>query len=436
MQIKKFRDMSVNVFFLISLCVLLVIAAASGFILEAERDSALDYTRMRAEIFAKRAAPALFPRTDIFSLHFLVNTLALEKIIKYSLVSDQAGRVLSHSNPECIGDTDGSREGVTARNSKTPLAQEFKGADGLGYYYFSSPVLIGKKRLGTVALAMNSETLGESLASTRQKLVIIFLAAVAAMLLLWQLRAFMREERRSAALKSAMVHTVSHEFNNALTVIDAAVFMLEETEPKKTTPARTELFRTLEFERKSLGRYVKNILNEARMEAGRFKLEKKTLALRDLVAGIVYSMEGLLRQKKITFALELPEKRVLVAADKEALSLVISNLLGNAVKYTPAGGRVSVRMAADAPKAGRITFYAENSGRGISPEEIRKIKEEFYRTEDGKAAASGFGLGLRICNEMLLLHGSELEISSEPGKSSCFYFSLAAAEEPRANEQA
>ena len=70
----------------------------------------------------------------------------------------------------------------------------------------------------------------------------------------------------------------------------------------------------------------------------------------------------------------------------------------------------------------------QNSGRGIAPEDIKKLKREFYRTEDAKAAASGFGLGLRISNEILQLHGSELEIASEHGKYSAFSFALPAGE--------
>lgn len=126
----------------------------------------------------------------------------------------------------------------------------------------------------------------------------------------------------------------------------------------------------------------------------------------------------------LTVYLDMPSEPAIVNADHEALALVISNLVGNAVKYTRADGSIKIRLAPHAEKAGHITFYIENTGRGISAADIEKIKTEFFRTGEGREAAEGFGLGLKVCSDMLLLHGSALEVKSEAGKSSCFYFSL------------
>ena len=429
MKITRFRELAINFSLVFSALGFLLILGTADLILKDARNSVFKDMRLRAEISSRRAGTAMFPKEDLFSLHFLVNTLMLDKVIKYALVADSAGRIRSHSNPDKIGSLDESREGVAARNSGVPMMQNFRRADGLDYVYFSEPILVGNRRLGTVAVAINSETIKYRLADTTHSLLLIFLAALGAMGLLFEIRSLIRKEQKSAALKSAMVHTVSHEFNNALTVIDAAIFMLEESEPEKSDASRAGLYRTLDNQRDSLKRYVKNILNEARMEAGRFKIEKKPLALRDLVASLVSAMEELMRRKKISFSLDMAKGPGLVDADHEALALVLSNLIGNAVKYTPEGGRISVSLAPDAQKAGHISFCIENSGRGIAAADIEKIKTEFFRTGEGQAAAEGFGLGLKICNDMLLLHGSSLEVKSEPGKNACFCFSLPVAAE-------
>ncbi len=425
MVIKKFREIAINVSLVFSALVFLVILGTAGLILEDARNSVFEDMRLRAGIFSRRAGTAMFPKEDMFSLHFLVNTMVLDKVIKYGMVADNSGRIRSHSDPDKIGSTDGSREGAAARNSKVPLMQSFRGADGLAYFYFSQPVIVGSRRIGTVAVAINSETMKHRLADTTQKLLFIFLAALAAMGLLLELRSLMRREQKASALKSAMVHTVSHEFNNALTVIDAAIFMLEESEPEKNNASRSGLYRALDYERKSLKNFVKNVLNEARMESGTFKLEKKPLELRGLVAGVVSAMEELMRKKNISFSLNMAPGPGMVDADHEALALVVSNLVGNAVKYTPAGGRITVSLAAEI--AGRIGFSIENSGRGIAAADLEKIKTEFFRTGEGQAAAEGFGLGLKICNDMLLLHGSSLEVKSEFGRNASFSFFLPAA---------
>ncbi|MCX5792636.1 MAG: ATP-binding protein [Elusimicrobia bacterium] len=427
MKTNRLREIAVNASIGFSALGFLLILGTAGLILKDARNSIFNDMRLRAAISSKRAGTAMFPKEDLFSLHFLVNTLVLDKVIKYAVVSDQSGKIRSHSDPDKIGGRDESREGAAARYSKVPLIQNFKGAGGLDYFYFSEPITVGSRRLGTVAVAVNSETMRSRLAATTHKLALIFLAALGAMWLLLEIRSLMRKEQKTAALKSAMVHTVSHEFNNALTVIDAAIFMLEESEPEKSDVSRAGLYRALAYERDSLKRYVKNILNEAKMDAGRFRIEKKPLALRDLVASSAAAMEELMRRKKISFSLDIARGPGLVDADPEALALVISNLMGNAVKYTPESGRIAVRLAPDAEKAGRITFCIENSGRGIAAADIERIKTEFFRTGEGQAAAEGFGLGLKICSDMLLLHGSSLEVKSEPGRNACFSFSLPVA---------
>lgn len=426
MKTNRFRDISINVSLIVFALVFAFIAGTANRILADAKRSVFEDMRLRTEIFSRRAGTVMFPKEDLFALHFLVNTMVLDKVIKYGTVVDSDGRIRSHSDPDKIGGTDNSHEGVTARNSNVPLMQSFQGAEGLEYYYFSEPVVVGSRRIGTVAVAINSETMKYRLADTKHRLLLIFIAALAAMVLLLELRTLVRKEQKAAALKSAMVHTVSHEFNNALTVIDAAIFMLEESEPAKKDASRISLYRTLDFQRDSLKRYVKNILNEARMDAGRFKIEKKPLALRDLVAASVAAMEELMRKKKIVFTLDIAKGPGLVDADQEALPLVISNLIGNAVKYTPESGSIAVRLAPDARRPGYINFSVENSGGGIAAADLEKIKTEFFRTGEGQAAAEGFGLGLKICSDMLLLHGSELEVKSEFGKSTSFSFSLAA----------
>ncbi|MDD5209124.1 MAG: HAMP domain-containing sensor histidine kinase [Elusimicrobiales bacterium] len=422
MKTDKLRETAVNVSIVFSALVFLLILGAARLMLNDARKSVFEDTRLRAEISSKMAGKAMFPKEDLFSLHFLVNSIALDKAIKYAVVADQTGKIRSHSDPDKIGGQDESPEAAAARASAVPLMQSFKGPGGLEYFYFSEPITVGKRRLGTLAVAINSETMKYRLAATKHKLVIIFIAALGAMGLLLEIRSLLRREQRSSAVKSAMVHTVSHEFNNALTVIDAVIFLLQETEPEKNDPARGGLYRTLAYERKSLKNYVKNILSEARMEAGRFKIEKKPLVFCDLVSGAVSVMEELMRKKKISFTLDMTQEPLVVNADFEAMALVLSNLVGNAVKYTPENGRIAVRLAAE--KAGQITFRIENSGRGITAADLEKIKTEFFRTGEGQAAAEGFGLGLKICNDMLLLHGSSLEIKSEMGKNVCFCFSL------------
>ncbi len=249
-----------------------------------------------------------------------------------------------------------------------------------------------------------------------------FFSAVA--LLINEIKVVLARERAVARLKSAMIHTVSHEFNNALTGLSAGLFLLKETDQAAGEVTRDKIYLAMEASQHKLSLYVKNILNEARMAEGQFKIEKQPLALRELASGVADSVGELLRQKGIKLSLEMPEAPVLVSADREAMALVISNLVGNAVKYTKHGGEITVRIEPTGTTPVKVVFSVEDSGIGISLADLKKITSGFYRTQEGQEQAEGFGLGLRIANELLGLHGSRLEISSEKGKGSRFFFEL------------
>ena len=243
----------------------------------------------------------------------------------------------------------------------------------------------------------------------------------------------LKKEREHSKLKSAMIHTVSHEFNNSLTVLASGLFLLRETEPAPGDETRLKVLTAMDETRTQMSRYIKNILNEARIEAGRFKLEKSALALRDIVKECLTPFRTILDTKQLELRLNMPELPVLVNADRDALALVISNLLSNAVKYTPKGGRLTVNIS-PRKESGMVVFSVEDTGVGISLEDMKQLAAEFYRTETGKSAAAGFGLGLNITKELLGLHGSRLEVFSEKGKGSRFFFELPAALPHRGEE--
>ena len=243
-------------------------------------------------------------------------------------------------------------------------------------------------------------------------------------LLLDTVRQLVQKTRAESQLKSGMIHAVSHEFNNALTSVNTALFLLRETEPAGADELRGRLYSAMTVAQNKLKIYVKNILNEARMEEGKFKLQKQPLLLRELLTEAAESIEELVRQKKVKLTTLLPEAPLTVDADKEAMALVISNLLGNAVKYTPSGGAITAQITRTGEKGEKLLFSVEDTGPGISLDDLKKITSGFYRTVEGKVAAEGFGLGLKISNDLLALHGSRLQIASEKGRGSNFFFEL------------
>jgi len=226
-------------------------------------------------------------------------------------------------------------------------------------------------------------------------------------------------ERRTNELKSALVSGVSHEFNNALAVIHTAHVLLMEND---VSPADAPWHEMMEANITALSAMATNLLNLGRLESGKFDLDMRSVDLAPLLRGTFERLGVIGRRKKLEMKLELAPGLPAVAADAEALPLVIANLVTNAFKYTPEGGRVA--LAARALPDGRVEVSVSDTGIGVAPEDREKIFSGYYRTELGKKTAKGFGVGLAISRMILDAHGASLGLESEPDKGSRFFFSL------------
>ncbi|MCX5795255.1 MAG: ATP-binding protein [Elusimicrobia bacterium] len=235
------------------------------------------------------------------------------------------------------------------------------------------------------------------------------------------------KEHELAQLKAQLVSMVSHEFNNALATLGGFVLLLQESEPKESDgPQRGEYYTILNSTVRLLTLAVKNLLDMGRIEAGKFQVRPRPMHIRPLVKQALESLALLAQRRGIEIRQEFPDQPLCVRADPETLAMVVTNLLSNAIKYTPEQGRIAFGVVAE-PGGARV--YCEDTGIGISAEDQQKIFSGYYRTEEGRKAAKGFGLGLTLCASIVEAHGSRLEVASEPGKGSRFSFVLPLAEE-------
>ncbi len=233
------------------------------------------------------------------------------------------------------------------------------------------------------------------------------------------------KEHELAQFKGQLVSLVSHEFNNALSIINGVSLLLEETEGQETLAAKRQTYyEMLKANIRALHIASNNLLNMGRLESGKFAVSLRRATVREVMQQAGQRLDILALRKNITIALEFPETPVEVRADPEALSLVATNLIGNAIKYTPENGRVVVRLAPDAKDAGRLRVSVADTGIGINRDDLERIFSGYFRTEQGKSAAKGFGVGLSLAKRIVEAHDSRLEVDSEPGKGSTFSFTL------------
>lgn len=239
-----------------------------------------------------------------------------------------------------------------------------------------------------------------------------------------RIRSGMLRERKLSGLKSEMVSLVSHEVNNALVSISLASTLLREDDGEEISESRARFYAVLDQTHRKLAQTVKTFLAKARLEAGKFTLEKKRVEFRGLVREGAAALALLAAEKKVQVWTDFPPEVIPVECDPDAMSLVVSNLMLNAIKYTPSGGKVTVTVAQEDTAPGMVKISIADTGVGIAAGDLEAIFSGFYRTAAGKSQAKGFGIGLKASRELLAEHGSELKVESVPGLGSIFYFSL------------
>jgi two-component system, NtrC family, sensor histidine kinase KinB len=226
--------------------------------------------------------------------------------------------------------------------------------------------------------------------------------------------------RRLDELKSGLLSVVSHELKTPLTSIRMASHLLLEERVGPLNPKQTELLMAASEDSDRLQKIIEDLLDMGRLESGRVKLDLQSEPSERLVSDAVTPMETAFHDKCLTLQMDVPVETPPVLADPSRIGHVFSNLLTNALKYTPPGGRV--RIYAE-PLEKYVRFIVEDTGIGIPSEFLGRIFERFYRVPR-ENQPSGAGLGLAIAKEIVDAHGGTMEVESKPGQGSRFTFTL------------
>jgi signal transduction histidine kinase len=228
----------------------------------------------------------------------------------------------------------------------------------------------------------------------------------------------------AARAREQMMAVVSHDLRNPLATIQMAVsFMLEEMVPDDAArePERKQL-QAIHRSAERMYRLIQDLLNVAAIEAGQLAVTRTALRVDVIVTDALELLRPLAAAKRITLETDLPPAPPSVAADRERLLQVFSNLGGNAIKFTPENGRIEIRAAA---RDTTVEFTVRDTGPGIASEDLPHIFDRFWQGR--KTARAGVGLGLAIAKGIVESHGGAIRVESEPGRGSCFAFTLPVA---------
>ncbi|MGQ9536520.1 MAG: ATP-binding protein [Actinomycetota bacterium] len=223
-------------------------------------------------------------------------------------------------------------------------------------------------------------------------------------------------------MKSNFISMVSHELKTPLTSIKGFVRLLD---AGRVGPVNEKQRRYLEIvlqQTESLTRIIEDLLDLSRIEAGIIEVRSEKVSLGQVARGVLAGLENMAREKGVSLYLDIPDDLPPVAGDPERLRQVFTNLVHNAVKFTPSGGEVRVR----AEEAGQECMVeVADTGIGISPLDLPRVFDKFYQVDSSATRQqSGTGLGLCISRELVVAQGGRIWVESEKGKGSVFRFTV------------
>jgi signal transduction histidine kinase len=231
------------------------------------------------------------------------------------------------------------------------------------------------------------------------------------------------QQRVAEEARHSFVASATHELRTPLTNMRLYIDSLLE-EPDQDVAKRTEAVNVLSQEVRRLERLVGDMLSVAQIESGTVRLNTGDVRLEPIFEEMKSDFAEQARQKEIKLRFDLPPKWPRLEGDRDKIVMALHNLVGNAIKYTPAGGEVVVRANTD-----EKTFACEviDSGIGIKDEEQTLVFEKFYRAKDKRIVGiTGTGLGLAIAREVVRLHGGDISLKSVIDKGSTFTMTLPA----------
>jgi two-component system, OmpR family, phosphate regulon sensor histidine kinase PhoR len=224
------------------------------------------------------------------------------------------------------------------------------------------------------------------------------------------------KEREIERMKKDFISSVSHELRTPLTSIMAYIDAILSM-PDLPEKSRREYLLIVEEESKRLANLIESILEISRIEAGGIQIVRQDVNVAAVITRVLSALKPLADKRLIRLELDLPAEPVILKADEGKIESVISNLVNNAIKFTPENGtiNISVRLQHD-----QLFISVADTGLGIPRESLPRIFDRFYRVYRQGPKVPGTGLGLAIVKEYVEMHGGRIEVESEEGKGSNF----------------
>jgi len=226
------------------------------------------------------------------------------------------------------------------------------------------------------------------------------------------------EAQRATQLRDEILGIVAHDLRNPLSIILMETQMLAAAVGGRERQAKRPE-QQIQRAAMRMNRLIQDLLDVTRLEAGRLALECSRISAAAIAAEAAETQKALAQSNAVDLRVELPPQLPDIDADRDRLLQVFENLIGNAIKFTPAGGQVIVGGTSDGRS---VRYYVRDTGSGIAVEDQPHVFDRFWQARATKRA--GAGLGLRIVKGIVEAHGGRVWVESTPGRGSTFYFEI------------
>jgi PAS domain S-box-containing protein len=231
------------------------------------------------------------------------------------------------------------------------------------------------------------------------------------------------ERKQEEQRKNDFVAIVSHELKTPLTSITGYVQLLLAKARKDDNEQNLTILTRTEIQAKKMATMIQDFLDLAKMEEGRIEISPVDFELLQLVKEILTDPQFKTDKHELVLSID---ENVVINADRNKIGQVLINLISNAIKYSPQGGKITIGSEIQDQS---VKISVSDEGLGINPTDQKRLFDRFYRVNDDRVkSVSGFGIGLYFVSEILRYHQSNIHVSSKEGVGSTFYFSLAVGE--------
>ncbi len=291
-------------------------------------------------------------------------------------------------------------------------------------FYAGAPLVTpGGHAVGT--LCVIDRKAGQLSPDRRHALEILSREVVSLMELRRALRELDRTRRQQLELKDRFLSHVSHELRSPLTVMLQFITIMLDGLTGELTPDQKEYLEIVHGNALQLRKMIHDLVEITRMQSGKLSVVRQAADVGELVENVVDSLQLKAREADIRLSCRLSDALPSAYVDRARITQVVTNLVENAIKFTPEAGNICVRVVRDPDAAGMLRVSVSDSGCGIESDDCQRIFEHLYQVEkDRENARKGLGLGLSICHDLVTRHGGNIWVESEIGQGTTFCFTI------------